>query len=104
MPQVSKIKIDPKKKGILISKFWNAIDSLNNKVEVEEFLRNFFTNTEIEMFAKRLEVQKRLFKNEDISYKELGFELKISTVTIARHKRILKRSSDRFKKILANMS
>jgi len=103
MPQVSRVRIEPELKEKLVSKFIGGISSLGGRKDIELFLMTFLTDTEVEMLAKRLEVQKRLLENEDVPYREIGYDLSISSITVARHKRILKKGVKRYKELLRDM-
>jgi len=103
MTQVSKIKLNPELKNKLIKKLWFSISSMRSREEVEEFFSNFLTRTEVEMLAKRLEVQKELIDNDKVIYRQLGLKLRLSPITIATHKRLLRRSSKLYKDIVRRL-
>ena len=58
MARVSKYSLEDKRTNELIGQLWNAFTLLENRNDVRKFLSRFFTLTEIEMFAKRLELLK----------------------------------------------
>lgn len=58
-----------------------AIADLKNKSEVEQVMQNFFTDSEAEVFAKRLAVAYWLKKGR--TYANIKKNLKVSSATIA---------------------
>lgn len=66
--------------GQLIGQLWNAFTLLEDRNEVREFLSKFFTPTEIQMLAKRLELLK--LADSDLEVKQLQKWLGISRVTV----------------------
>lgn len=58
-----------------------ALADLKNKGEVEQVLQNFFTDSEAEVFAKRLAVAYWLSKGR--TYANIKKNLKVSSATIA---------------------
>jgi len=58
MGRLSKWDLDEEQTRELIGQLWDGITLLESKNEVRKFFSKFFTPTEIQMFAKRLELLK----------------------------------------------
>jgi len=97
MPKVSGKRIDSKLEKKLLEDFWVFIGETDSN-EAQEFFYQFFTPTEVLMFAKRLAILKRLVKNK--SYAEIGRELTVTNETVARMSNLLHRSGEDFLSIL----
>lgn len=97
MTRVSRNPLNKKEKFMMIEEFWHALGQLN-KGEVAHFFNEFFSPTEILMFAKRLDILKGLRKN--ISYENLRMGLKVTEPTIAKMSTILQRGDENFLHIL----
>jgi len=60
-----------------------AVASLKTKKEIENFLRDLLTVTEIKEFAKRFQIAKQLWLTER-SYLKIAEEAQTSTTTVTR--------------------
>ncbi|RLC32795.1 hypothetical protein DRH13_01085 [Candidatus Woesebacteria bacterium] len=79
--RTSNRKLNPSLKRQIIKTFAQTLADLRNIKEGEIFLNNFFTNAEVETFAKRLAVAYWLKKGR--SYSNIKENLKVSSATIA---------------------
>jgi len=61
--------------------FFQVISDMKNLEEVETFLKDFFTDAELEVFSKRLAISYWLKKGR--SYTNIKRNLKVSSATIA---------------------
>ncbi|OGM09070.1 hypothetical protein A2Z22_02565 [Candidatus Woesebacteria bacterium RBG_16_34_12] len=66
-----------------------AIADFNNLKEVNNFLKDFLTETEYEIFAKRLAVAYWLKKGR--SYQNIKQNIKVSSATIAEVKQVMQK-------------
>lgn len=80
MSKVSQWDLGDKKMGQLIGQLWDAFTFLENRKEVQKFLSKFFTPSEIQMLAKRLELLK--LADSDLEVIQLVRWLGISKVTV----------------------
>lgn len=97
MTRVSKNPLNKKEKFMMTEEFWHGLGQLN-KEEIAHFFNEFFSPTEILMFAKRLDILKGL--RENISYENLRMGLKVTEPTIAKMSTILQRGDENFLRIL----
>ena len=74
-------KLSPSLKNQLIKTFAQNISDLNEIDEAFTFLNDFFTEAELEIFAKRLAIAYWLKKGR--SYTNIKNNLKVSSATIA---------------------
>ena len=69
-------------------KLTKAINKLENEKELEKFLKDLCTPSELNAFEERWEVAKLLYK-KDMSYRDIAKTLKTSTATVTRVARFL---------------
>ena len=69
-------------------KLTNAINELKSPNEVENFLKDLCTPSEIKALNERWEVAQLLYKKNK-SYREIASDLKTSTATVTRVARFL---------------
>ena len=100
MTKVSRYRLEPKFERQLTGNFWKLLGSVN-KDEAEKFFSQFFTPTEILMFSKRLEILKRLVKEQ--SYSEIKTNLKVTNTTVSRMSNLFHCSRKIFLSILARL-
>ena len=74
-------KLNPSLKRQIVKAFAQTLGDFKNLKEGEIFINNFFTEAEIETFAKRLAVAYWLKKGR--SYSNIRENLKVSSATIA---------------------
>ncbi|BCX14483.1 MAG: hypothetical protein KatS3mg088_166 [Patescibacteria group bacterium] len=79
--RTSKQKLNPILKNQIVKAFAQVIADIKNQDEALLFLKDFFVDSEIEAFAKRLAVGYWLKKGR--SYKNIKDNLKVSSATIA---------------------
>ena len=81
-------------------KLSTALKNINSDKEIDNFLRDLCTPSEIEAMEERWEVAKLLFEGE-LTYREIASELSTSTATITRVARFLfKESNQGYIKVL----
>lgn len=97
MTKVSRRPLDWKVKRELTREFWYALGKLNRQ-EVEIFLRDVLSPTEITMIAKRLEILKQLRSKYD--YENIRRTVKVTDATIAKMSEKLQKTGGEFLKIL----
>jgi uncharacterized protein YerC len=81
-------KINPILKNRIARTFAQTLSDLNDPDRVEIFLKDFFNDSELETFAKRLAVAYWLKKGR--SYSNIKENLKVSSATIATVQSLLK--------------
>src|SRR3989344_6275237 len=90
MTKLSKRSLDPKDMGQYINSFWNALTLMGSKDEVKELVKDIFTHTEYKMFAKRLEIGRRLIRGH--TYEEIKAALHVTEKPIVSMSNILANS------------
>ena len=80
MTKVSKRQENSKDLGYYINNLWSAFTLMDSKQDIRLLFKDLFTHTEYKMFAKRLEIARRLFKGE--SYEQIIKDLKVTARTI----------------------
>jgi len=81
MTKLSRRKLDSKDFGHYINNLWSVFTLLDSKEQVRSLFRDLITHTEYKMFAKRLEIAKRLIEGQ--TYGEISEALKVAPNTIA---------------------
>ncbi len=81
---------------------FKAILALKNESECKKFLRDLLTEAEIKEFANRWKVAQML--NKKIDYKTIGKETGMSSTTIARVNKWLKKGMGGYKLVLARLA
>ncbi|MGD9129558.1 MAG: YerC/YecD family TrpR-related protein [Candidatus Woesebacteria bacterium] len=79
--QTSSKKLARQTKTEISSQLISLISDLQHPAEIEQFIQDFFTETEIIVFAKRLSIAYLLSQGK--SYQEIKDELKVSSATIS---------------------
>lgn len=87
--RTTKKQINPTLKKELVRTFAQVIADIKNKEEAIDFIQDFFEETEIEVFTKRLAIAYWLKKGR--SYSNIKQNLKASSATIADISNIAKR-------------
>lgn len=82
MTKLSLRKLPKEKISQLNEQLFISFTKFHNVVEIALFIKDLLTRTEIEMFAKRLEVIKLYLKG--FKYKEISKKLNVSEVTISK--------------------
>lgn len=81
MTKVPRIRVDSKHPGFFINNFWSVITLLENKDQVASFFKDLLTHTEMEMFAKRIQIAKMLMEGYD--YRAIRNYARVSDAAIA---------------------
>jgi len=87
--RISKQILNQSIKKELYNTLAQSITDLRNKEETLQFLSDFFTESELEAYAKRLAVAYWLSKKR--TYKNIKDNLKVSSATIAQAERDTKK-------------
>ena len=81
-------------------KLTTALKNINSDNDIDSFLKDLCTPTEIQAMEERWEVAKLLFKGK-LTYREIASELGTSTATVTRVARFLyKESNQGYLKVL----
>lgn len=99
---MSKVVLSEQEKKEFFKRFLDAIEYSYKSNLLPDFFLDFFSDTEVDTFIKRLEVFKRLSRGE--SYAKLNHELSVSPITTSKVSKSLRDSSDNFKQILNELS
>ena len=75
-------------------KLSTALKNINSDNDIESFLKDLCTPTEIQAMEERWEVAKLLFKRK-LTYREIASELGTSTATVTRVARFLYKESNK---------
>ncbi len=86
MTKLSK-NFDPKDMGFYVNNVWAALTLMDSKEQIRQLVKDLFTHTEYKMFAKRLEIARRLLKGE--TYDEIKQALKVTEKPITSVSNIL---------------
>lgn len=79
--------MDPVNFGHYVNNLWSAFTLMDSKEDIKLLFKDIFTHTEYKMFAKRLEIARRLLKGE--SYENIMNELNVTSNTITKINNIL---------------
>jgi len=85
--RVSSSKLNPSLKKEIINSLIQVFAGIKKTEDINLFLQDFMTDSEIETFAKRLAVAYWLKKNR--SYSNIKNNLKVSSATIANTQQML---------------
>lgn len=80
MTKLSKRKLDSEKLGHFINNLWSAFTLMPAKEDIRLLFKDLFTHTEYKMFAKRLEIARRLIAQE--TYKDIQKKLSVTSRTV----------------------
>ncbi len=97
MTKLSKRKLDPEHFGHYINNLWSAFTLLTSKEDIRLLFKDIFTHTEYKMFAKRLEIARRLLMQE--SYEQIEKALNVTSRTITSVNNVLSEKGDGFRKV-----
>lgn len=86
--RISKNKINTILKKQIAKKFYQTVDDLKDVEEIETFFNNFFNDSELETYIKRLSIAYWLIKGR--GYENIKTNLKVSSATIASVEKLLK--------------
>lgn len=87
--RISKQTLNDSIKKELYNTFAQAVTDLRNREETLQFLSDFFTESEMEAFAKRLAVAYWLKKKR--TYQNIKDNLKVSSATVASTEKEMKK-------------
>lgn len=87
MTKVSKKYLDPKVLGYYLNNLWSAFTLMETKADIRLLFKDLFTPTEYKMFAKRLEIARRLQAGD--SYESIVQELNVTSRTITSVSNVL---------------
>src|SRR3989344_809028 len=87
MTKLSRLHLDPQHFGHYVNNLWSAFTLMDSKEDVRLLFKDLFTHTEYKMFAKRLEIARRLISGQ--KYDEIKDALKVTAVTISHVNNIL---------------
>ena len=96
MTKLSRKKLDPKDFVLYINNLWSAFTLADSKESIKLLFKDLFTHTEYKMFAKRLEIARRLLRGE--TYEAISKELKVTAHTIASISNILSEKGEGLRK------
>ncbi len=82
--------------GHYVNNLWSAFTLMDSKWDIRLLFKDLFTNTEYKMFAKRLEIARRLLNGE--LYKQIQEELKVTAGTINAVSTILQEKGEGMRK------
>jgi len=86
--RTSEDKIHPVLKNQIIKTFVQTLADFHTSEDTEVFIKKFFTESELEMFSKRLAIGYWLKKGR--SYSNIKTNLKVSSATIAEISKVIK--------------
>ncbi len=86
--RTSKNSLNKSLKREIINTFFQTIEDLKNKAEIETFFQDFFNEIELETYSKRLAIAYWLRKKR--SYENIKTNIKVSSATIASVEKQLK--------------
>ena len=90
--------LDEKQEQKLLEKLFLAFSSLGNWQEAEAFLMEFLTKQELVMFAKRLELYKKIADKK--KYKQIIAELNVTAQTVSDGRKKMNRAGVYFFRVL----
>lgn len=99
--KLSSYKLQPKLTEKYLNEFYEALYQATEKDSLVDFVDHLFTPTEIEAFAKRIAILKRLRKG--LPYWEIKDEVKVTNATITRMANILQKASEHFIRLLDDL-
>jgi uncharacterized protein YerC len=97
MTKLSRKYTDPEKMGAYINNLWSAFTLMDSKEDIRLLFKDLFTHTEYKMFAKRLEIARRLFYKE--RYEDIQHDLNVTPNTINRISNALSEKGDGLRKV-----
>ena len=80
----------------MVNNVWTAFLSIQSRDELRILFRDLFTHTEYKMFARRLEIARRLLEGE--LYEDIMMQMNVSEKTISHISNILARHGDGLRK------
>lgn len=102
MTKLSKLGLDPKDFGLYVNNLWTAFTLMDTKDDIRLLFKDIFTHTEYKMFAKRLEIARRLLEGQ--KYEQISDDLHVTQGTIAQVSNILVQRGDGYRKAHAKLA
>lgn len=102
MTKLSRKYINSDKFGLYVNNLWSGFTLMDNKEDIRLLFRDLFTHTEYKMFAKRLEIARRLLEGQ--GYDEIIKQLSVTERTIANISNILADKGGGFRKVHEKLS
>src|SRR3989344_7900865 len=96
MTKLSRKQMDPEKFGHYVNNLWSAFTLMESKEVIRLLFKDLFTHTEYKMFAKRLEIARRLLEKE--SYEDIQKALSVTSNTVSRVNNILSEKGEGLRK------
>lgn len=96
MTKLSRKPIDPEKFGHYVNNLWSAFTLMDSKEDIRLLFKDLFTYTEYKMFAKRLEIARRLQSGE--TYEIMQRDLNVTSGTIMRVNEVLETKGNGLRK------
>jgi|SRR3989338_5537526 len=97
MTKLSRLHLDPQHFGHYVNNLWSAFTLMDSKEDVRLLFKDLFTHTEYKMFAKRLEIARRLIDGQ--TYEEIMDALKVTARTITTVNNTLMTRGEGLKKV-----
>jgi uncharacterized protein YerC len=88
--------MEPEKLGLYINNLWAAFTLMESKADMRLLFKDLFTHTEYKMFAKRLEIARRLLSKQ--GYEIIQREMQVTPGTVSHINNILSEKGDGFRK------
>lgn len=92
----------PKEFGNYVNNLWSAFTLLDSKADIRLLFKDLFTHTEYKMFAKRLEIARRLEGSQ--TYEQIKTELGVTSGTISNVNNILMEQGEGFRRAHQKLS
>lgn len=102
MTKVSKKPIDPETFSHYVNNLWSAFILMDSKEDVRLLFKDLFTHTEYKMFAKRLEIARRLL--EGYTYKSIQKDLNVTSNPVTRMNNVLNERGEGLRKVHIKLS
>ncbi|MBI3952559.1 MAG: hypothetical protein HY336_01220 [Candidatus Doudnabacteria bacterium] len=96
MTKLSRKYIDPANFDHYVNNLWSAFTLMDSKEDIRLLFKDLFTHTEYKMFAKRLEIARRLRSGEN--YEDIMKALNVTSNTITKINNILAEKGDGLRK------
>lgn len=96
MTKLSRRPIDPTEFGHYVNNLWAAFTLMDSKEDTRLLFKDLFTHTEYKMFAKRLEIARRLITGQ--TYEQIMQDLKVTPKTVTNVSNILANAGNGLRK------
>ena len=102
MTKLSRKYLDSDKFGQYINNLWSGFTLMDSKEDIKLLFKDLFTHTEYKMFAKRLEIARRLLDGQ--GYDQIIKQLNVTERTISSINNTLADKGGGFRKVHAKLS